>query len=75
VDWLRTAFSWLRLSGCQVRRRHASSPVLAIDSRRAENAEGAPDVGDATIIAPWGTKAPALELFMNGSPTGERPAG
>lgn len=55
TDWLRAAFSWavlpkLRLSGCQVRRRHASSPVLAMDSLLPENTEGE-TVGDETIFA------------------------
>lgn len=56
TDWLRAAFSCavlpkLRLSGCQVRRRHASSPVLlAIDSLLPENTEGE-TVGEETRFA------------------------
>jgi hypothetical protein len=60
----------LRLSGCQVRRRHESSPVLAIESLRAEN----PDVemvGEETKFAFEGERAPALELLTSIDP---RPA-
>ena len=37
---------WLRLSGCQVRRRHESSPLLDTESRRVDHPED-DAVGDA----------------------------
>lgn len=77
TDWLRTAFNWavplkLRLSGCQVRRRHESSPVLlATESLRPGN----PDVdmvGEETKFAFGDERAPALELLTSIGP-GPRP--
>lgn len=69
ADWLTTVLSWLglplklRLSGCQVLRRQASSAALEVDSRRTDQPEE-DAVGDDTRLLLAGEKTPALELFM-----------
>lgn len=71
-DWLTTVLSWLgcplglRLSGCQVRRRHASSDMLEIDSRRDHCGAGA--FGDETRLPLADGKAPPFEEFTGPGP-------
>jgi hypothetical protein len=58
----------LLVSGCQVRRRHASSAALEMESRR----EKMDEVGEAsTLLA--GEKAPGFELFIPPGPKTGRP--
>lgn len=73
ADWLTTELNWLglplkpRLSGCQVRRRQASSAALEKDSRRADQ----PDedtVGEETRLPFAGEKVPTLELLTGPGP-------
>ena len=79
VDWLTTALSWLGcaltvlLSGCQVRRRQASSGLLDMDSRRDQPEVDA--VGDDIRLLLAGEKPPALEAFMEPGPNIGRPTG
>lgn len=78
TEWLRTAFSCavplkLRLSGCQVRRRHESSPVLlATESLRPGNPDVVDMVGEETRFEFGDERAPALELLTSIGP-GPRP--
>lgn len=77
ADWLTTVLSWLglplklRLSGCQVLRRQASSEALDVDSRRTDQAE-LDAVGEETKLL-LVEKTPALELFMVPGPNMGRP--
>lgn len=61
----------LRLSGCQVRRRHASSGLLDIDSRLAQGPVDA--VGELTRLLFAGEKTPAFEAFIAPGPNIGRP--
>lgn len=54
------------LSGCQVRRRQASSAALDMDSRRDQPTEDT--VGDEIMLPVPGEKTPALEAFMAPAP-------